>query len=293
MIRVAQCLTSSVSSIGRAYRLGGDEFCALLDTTLHPADTIDGAAQAMCEHGRGFTIGASYGIVSIPDDAEDLTTALRVADTRMYVKKNRTRAATLIAQTRDVLLRATAEHSDDLYEHMLEVGKLARDVGRRLGLDAELLDLTLRTGELHDVGKVAIPASVLNKPGPLTDDEWRLIRSHTVIGERILNAAPALHAVAKLVRFTHERYDGSGYPDGLSGQAIPLPSRIVFACDSFHAMVSRRSYAPGMPDAQARQELTRCAGTQFDPLVVEALLTELAHRDRAPVDEAPSTARET
>jgi two-component system cell cycle response regulator len=286
LIRVAQTLTSSVSSIGRAYRLGGDEFCVLLDTTPRPGDTIDGAAQAMCEHGRGFTIGASYGIVSIPDDAEDLTAALQIADTRMYVKKNGTRAATLIAQTRDVLLRATAEHSDDLYEHMLEVGKLSRDVGRRLGLDAELLDLTLRTGELHDVGKVAVPTSVLSKPGPLTDDEWALIRNHTVIGQRILNAAPALQAVAKFVRSTHERYDGSGYPDGLSGQEIPLTSRIVSACDSLHAMISRRPYQREMPEAQACQELTRCAGTQFDPQVVEALLAELASQPR-PLKAAP------
>jgi diguanylate cyclase (GGDEF)-like protein len=280
LTRVAQCLTASVSSIGRAYRLGGDEFCVLLATTPDPGATIDDAAKAMYEHGRGFTIGASYGIVSIPDDAEDLTAALQIADTRMYVKKNGTRATTLIAQTRDVLLRATAEHSDDLYEHMLEVGKLSRNVARRLGLDAELLDLTLRTGELHDVGKVAIPTSVLSKPGPLTDDEWALIRNHTVIGERILNAAPALLAVAKFVRSTHERYDGTGYPDGLSGHEIPLPSRIVFACDSFHAMISRRPYAPGMPKAQACQELTRCAGTQFDPQVVEALLAELAQQPR-------------
>jgi HD-GYP domain-containing protein (c-di-GMP phosphodiesterase class II) len=202
----------------------------------------------------------------------------------MYAKKNGIRATTLIAQTRDVLLRATAEHSDDLYEHQLEVGKLSRDVARRLGLDAELLDLTLRTGELHDVGKVAIPTSVLNKPGPLTDDEWALIHNHTVIGERILNAAPALRAVAKFVRSTHERYDGTGYPDGLSGQEIPLPSRIVSACDSYHAMISRRSYAPAIPQAQARQELTRCAGTQFDPQVIEALLAELAQHNRVHLD---------
>jgi diguanylate cyclase (GGDEF)-like protein len=286
LTRVAQRLTASVSSIGCAYRLGGDEFCVLLDATQNPGNTIDGAAQAMYEHGRGFTIGSSYGIVSLPDDAEDVTAALQLADTRMYVKKNGTRAATLIIQTRDVLLRATAEHSDDLYEHMLEVGKLSRDVARRLGLDAELLDLTLRTGELHDVGKVAIPASVLSKPGPLTEDEWALIHNHTAIGERILNAAPALRAVAKFVRSTHERYDGTGYPDGLAGQEIPLPSRIVCACDSFDAMRSHRPFAPAMPEAQARQELARCAGTQFDPQVVEALLAELAHRNRGDV-EAP------
>ncbi len=287
LTRVAHRLTASVSSIGRAYRLGGDEFCVLLDSTPNPGEIIARAAQAMSEHGIGFAVGASYGFVSIPDDAEDLSAALQIADTRMYAKKNGTRAAALFAQTRDVLLRATAEHSDDLYEHMFYVGELSRDVARRLGLDAEMLDLVLRTGELHDVGKVAIPTSVLRKPGPLNDDEWALIRNHTVIGQRILNAAPALQAVAKLVRSTHERYDGTGYPDGLSGQEIPLPSRIVFACDSFHAMTSRRPYAPGMSEAQARQELKRCAGTQFDPQVIEVLLAELAQRRRLHLEAAP------
>jgi diguanylate cyclase (GGDEF)-like protein len=290
LTRMAQRLAASVSSIGRAYRLGGDEFCVLLDTTQNPGEIVARAAQAMSDHGTGFAIDASYGFVSIPNDAEDRSTALRIADTRMYAKKNGRSATAFIAQTRDVLLRATAEHSDDLFEHMLYVGALSRDVARRLGLDAEMLDLTLRTGELHDVGKVAIPTSVLTKPGPLNDDEWALIHNHTVIGQRILNAAPALQAVATFVRSTHERYDGTGYPDGLSGEEIPLPSRIVFACDSFHAMISRRPYAPGMPEAQAREELSRGAGTQFDPQVVEALLAELEQRNRVHLETATGLA---
>jgi two-component system cell cycle response regulator len=283
LTRVAQRLAASVCSLGRAYRLGGDEFCVLLDTMDAPADIIAQAAAAMCEHGAGFTISSSYGLISIPSDAKDLSAALQIADTRMYARKASTRTATFIAQTSDVLLRASAGHSAGLSEHMREVGELSRDVARRFGVDAEMLDLTFRTGELHDVGKLAIPASVLNKPGPLDDHEMALIRNHTIVGQHILNAAPALHAVATLVRSTHERYDGTGYPDGLSGEEIPLPARIVFACDSFHAMISRRSYSPGIAEAQAREELRRCAGTQFDPLVVEVLLAEL--EQRAPVCE--------
>lgn len=287
--RVAHQLTASVSSIGRAYRLGGDEFCVLLDTTQDPEQAIADAARAIAQRGPGFAIRSSFGLVSIPAEAEDFSAALHIADTRMYAKKNGTRVATLIAQTRDVLLRATAEHADDLSEHMLEVGKLSRDVARRLGLDAEMLDLTLRTGELHDVGKVAIPTSVLRKASPLTDDEWALIRTHTVIGQRILNAVPALQTVATFVRSTHECYDGTGYPDGLGGQEIPLPSRIVFACDSFHAMTSRRPYAPAMSQAQACRELKRCAGTQFDPQVIDALLAELAQPSRHHLEAAPAS----
>jgi two-component system, cell cycle response regulator len=122
----------------------------------------------------------------------------------------------------------------------------------------------------------------LSKPGPLSDSEWAFVRNHTLIGERVLNAAPALQRVAKLVRSTHERYDGAGYPDGLSGEEIPLASRIVFACDAFHAMTSGRPYAQGMSDTDARAELGRCAGSQFDPRVIVALLAEL--HQRTPTD---------
>src|SRR6202043_2734637 len=101
------------------------------------------------------------------------------------------------------------------------------------------------------------------------------IRTHTLVGETIMHAAPALAAAARLVRSTHERYDGAGYPDGLSGEQIPLPSRIVFTCDAFHAMMSSRPYAPGMSETDARAELSRCAGSEFDPRVVDALLAEL------------------
>jgi two-component system cell cycle response regulator len=289
LTRVAQRLAASLASVGRAYRLGGDEFCVLLDTVQNPAEVIAQAAQAMCEYGPGFSISASYGLISIPSDARDLSAALQIADTRMYARKASTRTATFIAQTSDVLLRATAGHSASLSKHMLEVGELSRDIARRLGLDAEMLDLTFRTGELHDIGKLAIPVSVLNKPGPLDDDELAVIRNHTVVGQHILNAAPALGQVAASVRSTHERYDGTGYPDGLSGEQIPLPARIVFACDSFHAMISRRSYSPGIPEAEAREELRRCTGTQFDPRVVRALLSELEQRSHVRADTAAAS----
>jgi two-component system, cell cycle response regulator len=276
---VGQRLLEFVGPHGCAYRLGGDEFCVLLHgLTRPPEQIVAGAAEALAETGTGFAIGASYGMVTIPREANDVSTALHIADTRMYAKKKGRRAATILSQTRDVLLGATAEHSASLPEHMLEVGELSRNVARRLGLDAETVELTLRAGELHDVGKLAIPESILSKPGPLSDTEWVFVRNHTLIGQRVLNAAPALEPVAKLVRSTHERYDGAGYPDGLSGEEIPLPSRIVFACDAFHAMTSARAYGPGMSETDARAELTRCAGSQFDPIVVDALLAELDQR---------------
>jgi two-component system, cell cycle response regulator len=279
LVRLGKRLSEFVRLYGRAYRLGGDEFCVLLDKEGGQlAPIVAGCAEALSETGTGFSIGASHGTVTIPSEADDVSAALHIADTRMYATKHGRRAATIMAQTRDVLLRATAEHSASLPDHMLEVGQLARNVARRLGLDAEMVELTLRAGELHDVGKVAIPESILSKPARLSDAEWTFVRQHTLIGERVLNAAPALQPVAKIVRSTHERFDGAGYPDGLIGEQIPLPSRIVFACDAFDALISSRPYAPGMSESDARAELRRCAGSQFDPRVIGALLAELDHR---------------
>jgi HD-GYP domain-containing protein (c-di-GMP phosphodiesterase class II) len=160
----------------------------------------------------------------------------------------------------------------------------------------------VRAAELHDIGKVAIPYSLLHKEGPLDDHEWGLMRHHPTIGASILAAAPALARVAEIVGATHERYDGSGYPRGRSGAEIPLASQIVFACDSFDAMISDRPFGEARSEVDALRELRRCAGTQFAPRVIDAFMTEYAARRaaqlgaaRAPVqsggDEDPSAAR--
>jgi HD-GYP domain-containing protein (c-di-GMP phosphodiesterase class II) len=124
--------------------------------------------------------------------------------------------------------------------------------------------------ELHDIGKVAVPSAILDKPGKLDADEWEFIARHTIIGERILGAAIALRPVATLVRASHEHYDGNGYPDGLRGDEIPLGARIVSVCDAYDAMTSDRPYQRALGHDEALAELHRCAGTQFDAAVVEA-----------------------
>jgi two-component system, cell cycle response regulator len=149
-------------------------------------------------------------------------------------------------------------------------------VGSRLSLLSEELDEVVRAAELHDVGKMAIPDEILHKPGPLTDEEWSFVRQHTIIGERILGAAPALLAVAKLVRASHEHWDGSGYPDGLAGETIPLGARVVAVCDAFDAMTTSRPYRDAMSVEEALTEIRACSGTQFDPTVVEAFCEEIA-----------------
>jgi HD-GYP domain-containing protein (c-di-GMP phosphodiesterase class II) len=150
-----------------------------------------------------------------------------------------------------------------------------------MGLAGEELHQLQQAAELHDVGKVAIPDAVLHKRGPLDEAEWAFVRRHTLIGERIIGAAPALAQAAKLVRSTHERFDGGGYPDGLASAEIPLGSRIIAACDAFTAMTNPRPYGPTMTEDEAMAELQRCAGEQFDPEVVAALARIVAEKAAA------------
>jgi diguanylate cyclase (GGDEF)-like protein len=278
LVRLGANLASFLDGRGTAFRMGGDEFCALLAPGRRPAEPlVVGAATALSERGEGFAIGCSYGAITLPLEALEVAEALRIADQRMYAQKNAGRASAS-RQSRDVLLRALAERNPELRHHLSGVAELAEATALRLGLPHEEVEQVRHAAELHDVGKVAVPDAILSKPGPLSDDEWAFIRRHTVIGERIIGAAPALMRVAALVRASHERWDGGGYPDGLRADAIPLGARIVAVADAFDAMTSPRPYSlPRRPDA-ALAELRICAGAQFDPDVVAAF--ELAWQDR-------------
>jgi HD-GYP domain-containing protein (c-di-GMP phosphodiesterase class II) len=165
--------------------------------------------------------------------------------------------------------------ADDEYtgDHTQGVVALALEVAAEMGLDGLGRQRVEFGALLHDVGKIAIPKSIINKPGPLDDDEWALIRTHTVEGQRLLDRVGGLmHDVGVVVRASHERWDGGGYPDGLAGEAIPIEARIVACCDSFNAMTTTRSYRKAMPVEAALEECRACAGTQFDPAVVDALM---------------------
>jgi diguanylate cyclase (GGDEF)-like protein len=253
---------------GEAFRMGGDEFCVLC-----PADGASsrvGRAQlALSEAGEGFEVSASTGTVALPDEARTVTDALAIADRRMYAHKRGDRRSAS-SQSKDVLLRAVHERSPNLGLHGGEVADLAEQTARRLGLELEEVRAVRQGAELHDIGKLAVPDAILNKRGTLDEDEWAFMRRHTLVGERILSAAPALLDVAKLVRSSHERWDGDGYPDALAGEQIPLGSRVVAVCDAWDAMVTDRPYRRAMSREDALAELERCAGTQFDPQVVEA-----------------------
>jgi len=168
--------------------------------------------------------------------------------------------------------------SDDAYtgSHSRDVVELVLAVAGRLGLDADELRMAEFTALLHDVGKIRIPSEVINKPGPLDDEERALMNTHTILGQEMLERAGGLLGeVGPLVRSCHEHWDGNGYPDGLVGEAIPLVARIVCTCDAWSAMTTDRSYRQALSHDAAVAELRRCAGTQFDPRVVDALLAAL------------------
>jgi diguanylate cyclase (GGDEF)-like protein len=269
--RLGGKFATMVGERGAAYRLGGDEFCLLSAHTGGVGEAlVEAAAMALSERGEGFVVTSSKGWCVLPVDARDASEALRVADTRMYDDKL-SRRPSPDRQSRDVLLRALHERYPELRDHLEVVGELAERVAAHVGLSGQDLHAVRRAGELHDIGKVAVPDSILRKPGDLDDEEWAFMRRHALIGERILDAAPSLTQVAQLVRSHHERWDGAGYPSGIGGEDIPLGARIVAVCDAYHAMTSgSRPYREPKPHAMAIGELRRCAGTQFDPSVVEA-----------------------
>jgi two-component system cell cycle response regulator len=276
LTRLGGNLTSYFGELGEVFRMGGDEFCALFTPLGRDVDTLlDGAALALSEQGEGFYIGCSYGAVSLPAEAADTAEALKLADQRMYAQKHTGRRSAS-RQSRDVLLRALSERDPQLGGHGDNVAALAEATARRLGLGREQLETVRHAAELHDVGKVAIPDDILGKAGPLTDEEWSFIRRHPVAGERIIAAAPSLGAVARLVRSSHERWDGHGYPDRLGGDDIPLGARIIAVADAFDAITSDRAYRAARPVQEAIAELRACAGGQFDARVVEAFVGALA-----------------
>ena len=175
---------------------------------------------------------------------------------------------------------AAALEAKDSYtaDHASSIADMAVEVGYEFGLDEEALRDLRYAAIFHDIGKIAIPDAILNKPGPLTDGEFEVIKRHPIVGEQILAPVPFLEQVRRIVRHDHERWDGSGYPDGLMGRQIPIGARIVLVVDAFHAMISDRSYRKGMSIESARLELRANAGGQFDPDVVEAFLAVLDRR---------------
>jgi diguanylate cyclase (GGDEF)-like protein/putative nucleotidyltransferase with HDIG domain len=277
LVRLARSVKNRVEPAGSVYRLGGDEFCLIARAQPDRGETLVlEAAQALRDHGEGWEIDCAWGLAWTPSEAGTAEEALRLADERMYAQKEARR--TLAGQEAAPLIQLLAEIDHDLDVHTNNVARLSAATAVRLGLDRAHVTQVKLGAQLHDIGKMAMPQSILQKPAPLDDEERKFINEHTIIGERILKAAPSLAGIATLVRSSHERLDGNGYPDGLSGSSIPLGSRIIAACDAYDAMTSSRIYRPAVDPATAIRELEECSGTQFDPRVIDALCAVLSEQ---------------
>jgi diguanylate cyclase (GGDEF)-like protein len=271
LTRLGRRLSEAMDGDAKAYRMGGDEFCVLVPFGAgeDPFATADLAAKALSEAGDGVVIECSYGTASIPGEARTMEQVLRLVDHRLYDRKTGRSSAS--RQSTDVLVQVLRERGADLHGHLIEVAQLAAATARAMHLPHHEVRRIELAAELHDVGQSAIPDAILTKPGPLDDAEREVMRRHPKIGERIVRAAPSLARTADLVRSSHERYDGRGYPDQMPGPAIPVGARIIGVCDAFVRMTTDQPYHEAQSSTQALEELRRCAGSQFDPAVVEVV----------------------
>jgi diguanylate cyclase (GGDEF)-like protein/putative nucleotidyltransferase with HDIG domain len=300
--RVLSQLAARLRQTGEAFRLGGDEFALLLpgygeSAALTAASSVVERIAALDLEQVG-SVTVSAGVAISPQHASERDELIRLADSALYwakeYGKNRVRAyrpdvielAELkrlasgpdrAARFRAAASLARAVDARDVYtgSHSQRVAELAARTARRLGLPDEEVELTRLAASLHDLGKLAIPEEILRKPGPLTEPERIVLERHPQIGFRMLESL-GVDPVADWVLHHHERWDGSGYPDGVSGERIPLGARIIFVADAYDAMISERVYRRRVSPEEAIAELDRCAGTQFDPRVVAALAEELA-----------------
>jgi diguanylate cyclase (GGDEF)-like protein len=277
LARLSGRLAATMEGLGTAYRIGGDEFCILAAAGPDGGEEIARrAARALSEEGDGFRIGCSHGRVLIPSQADTPDRALKLVDQRMYGQKASGRVSAS-RQSTDVLLTVLAERNDNMQEQARRVADLVQRTAQALGFPESEVLRTRAAAELHDIGKIAIPDTILHKAGELDEDERRFMRCHTAIGERIVSAAPSLAHTAELVRASHEWLDGTGYPDGLAGDEIPFGARVIAVCNAYDAMVQPRGpHREPVPPDLALEELRRCAGAQFDPEVVAAFVAAAA-----------------
>jgi len=280
LTRLGRHLADAMAGRAKAYRMGGDEFCVLMPSDVHhdPFTTADLAAKALSEASDGVVIECSYGTASIPAEAQSMEQALRLVDHRLYDRKTGRSSAS--RQSTDVLVQVLRERGADLHGHLLEVSQLAAATARAMHLPHHEVKRIELAAELHDVGQAAVPDAILTKPGPLDDGEREIMRRHPKIGERIVRAAPALARTADLVRASHERFDGTGYPDRVPGAAIPLGARIIGVCDAYVRMTTDQPYQQARSSSAALEELRRCSGSQFDPAVVEIVCELVGHHGR-------------
>jgi len=278
---LARKLRDAVGSYGSVYRMRGGSFALLAVGSERFTNALcASAASALSETGDGFQISCDVGKAALPGEAVAGGAALELAARRAsqhaaerHVKSGRRAPTDPVEALRLVRPRR-------------EMATLATTIARDMGVPEAEIEHIASAMHLCDVGNVAVPRAVLGYPGKITGPEWQFIHLHTLVGERLLAGPLGLEPVARLVRASHERWDGLGYPDGLAGETIPLGSRIVFVCSAFHDMTSDRPHHAALEPLDALAQLQRGAGTQFDPAVVKAFCDQFGGELQPAVETA-------
>ena len=274
VVRTLTGVTRATDAVGR---LGGDEF-AVLFAEIDPATALLSAARlskALAER-----TPCSMGIATFPLDGLELEALMRTADMRLYASRSGRSKRGGTGTGEHLSWAAALAHAVDLrmnpdHEHSASVSEIAVAIAQRLEWSASELGMLRIAAMLHDVGKVNVPDSILGKRGPLAREEFESMKEHAHTGAELVSRIDGLEAIVPWILHSHESFDGSGYPDGLRGEAIPLASRILLVADAFDAMTSSRPYRDALPIEHAREEIQRYAGTQFDPACVNALIEHL------------------
>jgi putative nucleotidyltransferase with HDIG domain len=305
---VADRLRSSVRPGDVVARYGGEEFAVVLPETTEQEIVKMGerirlslaSTPIAVNEKTWISVSVSVGAAALPGHGHTPGELVLIADRALYAAKHSGRNRLVVgdvdspeqhqlAEARrltitEYLLALAAEVDARVApaEHGVAVGRWAAEVAREMKLDRDTVERCVLAGTLHDIGKITVPEAILRKPGSLSEAEWQIMRTHPDQGARLLRLDPGLDDVARIVRQHHEQYDGSGYPDGRAGADITIEARIVCVCDAWAAMRVDRSYRLALGFAEARDEVRRASGSQFDPDVVDAFLAAL---DRGRIDE--------
>jgi diguanylate cyclase (GGDEF)-like protein/PAS domain S-box-containing protein len=271
IIRTAELLKDSIRSTDVLARTGGDEFVIMLPNTQQDiarkiVKRIGQEGEVINELNRDspVQISISLGYATKETMEDNLSDTIKLAEDHMYRNKlfdHKSTHGTIIKSIRNSLLR----RGEETEENLTNMEKVAIKMGRRIGFNDEMIEKLQTLVSIHDIGKITIDTELLNKEEPLTEEEWEIIRKHPEMGYRIAMASLELAAISDYILSHHERWDGTGYPDGLKYDEIPVLSRIVSIMDSYDAMITERPYKKKLPEDEALKEIERNAGTQFDP----------------------------
>lgn len=282
LVKVGEALTNILKDKAFVCRIGGDEFIILLpNMSLDAASNLMEKVQAFFEFNKvgGLNVSISYGVATKNGD-ERVEDVVRVSEEQMY-KHKLFEIASHRSEFIKTILNTLHEKNPREEAHSKRVSFICTEIGKKLNMKKDELNLLNAISSLHDIGKIAIDEAILNKPGKLTDEEWEIIKRHPEIGYRIISTAPEYSEIANDILSHHEKYDGTGYPRGIKGEDIPIRARIVAIADAYDAMISKRTYREPLTKDDAITEIKRCSGTQFDPLLVNIFL-DIIDKEKLP-----------